>query len=151
MGLPYPNPTSVAVSQVMRGNRGADTRPEIALRSALHGRGLRFRNGLKVAAGGIQVRPDVVFSGARVAVFVDGCFWHSCPLHGVSPRRNVDYWQAKLERNRVRDERVNEVLTSEGWAVVRVWEHVPSDEAAAQVVCLIRREAPQRPAQTQGY
>src|SRR3990167_933129 len=84
----YPAPTSRAVSEAMRGNRSRDTRPELRLRSDLHRKGLRFRANLALELEGITIRPDIVFSRRRVAVFVDGCFWHSCKRHGTRPRVN---------------------------------------------------------------
>ena len=116
----------------MRANRKADTRPELALRSALHCRGLRFRLGRLIDAAGVRVRPDIVFATARIAIFVDGCFWHRCPEHGTSPSANVAYWEPKLARNVDRDRRVDSALASHGWTVVRVWEHdVTADAAGA--------------------
>lgn len=118
----------------MRRNPRRDTAPEIALRSALHAQGLRFRKDLPVRLVGRVVRPDIVFTRARVAVFVDGCFWHRCPLHGNMPRANGDYWRPKLERNVARDRIVDRALAEEGWTVVRAWEHEPVEEASVRVV-----------------
>src|SRR5690242_10941724 len=101
MAMDYPYPTSTAVSAVMRGNRKRDTRPELALRAELHKRGLRYRVDFPVAP--MRRRADVVFTRARVAVFVDGCYWHRCPKHGTQPRSNVTYWTRKLDRNVERD------------------------------------------------
>jgi DNA mismatch endonuclease, patch repair protein len=121
--LPYPEPTSAGASAVMRANRNADTRPELALRSALHRVGLRFRVGMPIVASATRVRADIVFTSARVAIFVDGCFWHRCPEHGVSPTANASYWGPKLRGNVERDRRVDGALAVDGWRVVRVWEH----------------------------
>jgi DNA mismatch endonuclease (patch repair protein) len=137
VGVPYPEPTSKAASNVGRGNRRADTRPEIALRSALYARGLRFRKDYLLRCEGLRVRPDVVFQRPRIAVFVDGCFWHSCPEHGTRPARNTSYWLPKLSANVARDRRVNEALTAAGWTVVRIWEHEEADAAAATIAQLI--------------
>ena len=136
--VPYPEPTSEAASAVGRANRRRDTRCEVALRSALHRRGLRFRKDHPIVAGDVRVRPDVVFTRAKVAVFVDGCFWHGCPDHCHLPKRNLDYWLPKLDANRARDERVTAALRSAGWRVVRVWEHEPPDAAAAAIATLVR-------------
>ncbi len=87
---------------------------------------------------GSRVRPDVVFPRLRIAVFVDGCFWHCCPTHGTVPKRNADWWVEKLERNRLRDRRVDDDLEAAGWIVVRVWEHEPSEQAAARIAKAIR-------------
>lgn len=94
------------------------TRPELALRQALWSRGLRYR--LHYSLPGT---PDLVFVGPKLAVFIDGCFWHGCPEHYRPPQANVAYWQLKLTRNQERDRRVDQQLASEGWKVLRVWEH----------------------------
>ena len=88
-----------------------------------------------------MVRPDLTFAGAKVAVFVNGCFWHSCPVHGNTPGTNRDYWEPKLRRNRERDRQVTEALTADGWVVVRVWEHEPLATAAAAVETAVRAGA----------
>src|SRR6266542_4368518 len=96
--LPYPHPTSAAVSAVMRANRKTGSSPEVGVRRALFHLGLRFRKNLAIRMAGVQVRPDVVFTRQRVAIFIDGCFWHACPDHGNVPRANTLYWAPKLER-----------------------------------------------------
>ncbi|MFT3865196.1 MAG: very short patch repair endonuclease [Solirubrobacterales bacterium] len=131
--LPYPKPTSAEVSERMRRNRRRDSRPELALRRELHRRGLRFRVDLPVRVPGRLVRPDIVFTRARLAVFVDGCFWHCCPEHGNLPRANSSYWRPKLARNVARDRAVDSALTSSGWRVLRAWEHEPTEEVAERV------------------
>jgi DNA mismatch endonuclease (patch repair protein) len=108
----------------MRGNRRRDTRPERAVRSALHRAGLRFRVDLAIqVADGRPIRPDLVFPRQRVAVFVDGCFWHGCPDHGTRPVTNSEYWLPKIEANRGRDRRNTRALEAQGWTVLRAWEH----------------------------
>ena len=98
--LPYPTPTTPAATNRMRANRRSDTQPEVLLRSLLHRSGLRFRKDHPVRLStGRVVRPDIAFLGKRLAVFVDGCFWHSCPLHGTVPKSNRDYWVPKLKQN----------------------------------------------------
>jgi DNA mismatch endonuclease (patch repair protein) len=122
----------------MRANRSRDTRPELLLRSALHARGLRFR---------VTVRPlpalnrtaDIVFRPARVAVFVDGCFWHGCPTHRVAPRANADYWAEKIHRNRDRDRHTDAELAAAGWQVIRVWEHDDAADAAARIADAVQQ------------
>ncbi|MGA1827303.1 very short patch repair endonuclease [Microbacterium sp.] len=110
-----------------------DTKPELAVRSLLHASGLRYRCDLRLVIGGRAVRPDIVFTRRKVAVFIDGCFWHSCPEHGTKPRTNIEYWGPKLERNRARDVRDTATLEEAGWLVVRAWEHTPPEEIAAAV------------------
>jgi DNA mismatch endonuclease, patch repair protein len=124
--------SSPAVRRVMQGNRKRDTRPEVALRRVLHARGLRYR----VAAKPLLDRPwtaDLVFRGARLAVFVDGCYWHGCPQHYSCPRTNATYWQEKIARNRARDTQVDADLKAAGWTPLRIWEHESVDSAADQV------------------
>ena len=129
----YPHPGSSAITSWARANVKVNTKPEIAIRSLLHRQGYRFRKNLRLDVPGLRVRIDIVFPRHRLAVFIDGCFWHNCPLHGGSPQSNVEYWQQKLERNACRDELVNERLREAGWHVLRIWEHVTPAEAAAQV------------------
>ncbi len=135
---PYPKPTTPAVSAVMRGNRRADTKPEILVRSALHRAGLRFRKDYLISAGERRVRVDIAFPSKRVAVFVDGCFWHGCPEHGNEPKANTEYWLPKLARNRQRDLANTQMLRWAGWVVVRLWEHVPPSVAATRVEAVVR-------------
>lgn len=125
----------------MQGNRGTGTKPEAALRSALHRTGLRFRKGYRLDLGSVKPRPDVVFTRAKVAVFVDGCYWHSCPEHGTQPRSNADYWTPKLARNVERDREQDSALTAAGWTVVRIWEHVALEEAVEVVARAVERRA----------
>jgi DNA mismatch endonuclease (patch repair protein) len=128
--VPYPEPTSAAATKIGKANRRKDSKCEVQIRSALHRSGLRFRKDLLLRVGGVRVHPDIVFTRARVAVFVDGCFWHRCPTHATAPKSNTSYWGPKLEANVARDRRVDEALRSEGWTVLRVWEHeLPSDAA----------------------
>lgn len=129
--------TSPGTRASMLGNRPANTKPETALRSALHAAGLRFRKNFRIPLGGLLLRPDVVFTRPKVAVFVDGCFWHSCPVHGTRPKRNADYWTPKLERNVARDRANDEALRNAGWTVLRIWEHVPASDAAQAVMAAV--------------
>lgn len=134
--------SSPAVRRVMQGNRKRDTRPEVALRRVLHARGLRYR----VAAKPLPDRPwtaDLVFRRARLAVFVDGCYWHGCPQHYACPRTNATYWEGKLARNRARDAQVDADLKGAGWTPLRIWEHEPVETAAKRVLAAVshlRRE-----------
>lgn len=129
----YPHPTSTGGSAVMKGNRKADTRPELRLRSALHRNGMRFRKQYLVKAEGLRVECDVAFPSNKVAVFLDGCFWHGCPEHGKAPRSNVHYWTPKIVGNVARDKRVNDSLQSLGWTVIRLWEHLGIDDCVCRV------------------
>jgi DNA mismatch endonuclease (patch repair protein) len=138
MSLPEAPPaTSPAIRRVMQGNRKRDTRPELRVGSHLHACGLRYRRDLAVVAGAVRVRPDFVFTRSRVAVFVDGCFWHGCPDHGTTPKANSHYWGPKLARNQERDRLVNAALQHAGWAVVRIWEHEAPDRAAEAVRAVV--------------
>ena len=137
--VPYPEPTSAAATAVGKANARKTTRPEAALRSQLHRQGLRFRKEqILRCSNGVRVRPDIVFAGARVAVFIDGCFWHCCPTHGNTPTRNQAYWIPKLAANVERDRRADAALTADGWHVERIWEHDAALEAAERVVAIVR-------------
>jgi DNA mismatch endonuclease (patch repair protein) len=137
-----PAPSSLCARQTMRANRRADTAPELALRSELHRAGLRFRKDLRLKLGGASVRPDVVFTRAKVAVFVDGCFWHSCPEHGRTPKANRGYWEPKLARNVERDRSNDAALVDHGWRVLRFFEHVDAGDAALVVDAAVRTSRP---------
>lgn len=129
--LPYPQPSSAAATRMGRGNVRAGTRPEWLVRRALHRKGLRYRVDYPIHVGLPRVvRVDIAFTRARLAVFVDGCFWHGCPDHFRMPSRNTTYWRAKLRVNRERDSRVDGALAAAGWTVIRVWEHAAPEEAA---------------------
>lgn len=124
---------SPARSRNMAAIRRSETKPEKALRSALHATGLRFRKDYRLDLGRVKPRPDIVFTRAKVAVFVDGCYWHSCPEHGVLPKTNTDFWMSKLARNVERDREQDRALRAAGWTVVRLWEHVPIEVAVETV------------------
>jgi DNA mismatch endonuclease (patch repair protein) len=111
----------------------SNTKPEVALRHALHAAGLRYRKDYPLRLGPKLLRPDIAFTRSRVAVFIDGCFWHRCPQHGEVPATNVGFWSAKLEANAARDRLQDRLLTQAGWLVVRIWEHEPLDVAIAKV------------------
>lgn len=130
-------PISPTRSRNMARIRGRDTRPEIALRRALWRLGLRYRLNYRI----LGVRPDVVFVSAKIVVFVDGCFWHGCPIHYTRPRStSAKFWEHKLQENVARDQLQTNILTTAGWTVLRLWEHaVESDpdgtaESVARVV-----------------
>lgn len=115
----------------MLGNRSRDTKPEVLLRQELHRRGLRFFKNHKLAEA--PTTADIVFPRRRVAIFVDGCFWHGCPEHYRPASQNAAYWAEKIARNQMRDRGNSELLRSCGWTVIRVWEHEDARLAAAQI------------------
>ncbi|WP_419249664.1 very short patch repair endonuclease [Sandaracinus amylolyticus] len=114
-----------------------DTGPERALRSALHRAGYRFRVD-RSPVPSVRSRADLLFARERVAIFVDGCFWHGCPEHGTWPKTNADWWRAKLGANQARDARVDADLVAAGWRVVRVWEHESVEESVRRVVAALQ-------------
>ena len=109
-----PNQRSFCMSRI----KSTKTKPEDKLRKALWTKGIRYKKSRKIFGN-----PDVVFVGKKVAIFVDGCFWHSCPLHLNLPKTNEQFWREKLSKNVERDIKVNSHLTSEGWTILRCWEH----------------------------
>jgi DNA mismatch endonuclease (patch repair protein) len=115
----------------MQRQRRRDTGPEIALRSLLHREGFRFR--VDYPLPGLRRRADVAFPRRRLAVFVDGCFWHGCPEHGTWPKANAAWWRAKITANQERDRDTDRCLREAGWEVVRVWAHEPPAQVATQV------------------
>ncbi|HVT69969.1 MAG TPA: very short patch repair endonuclease [Trebonia sp.] len=136
-GKPYPFTADAGRAANMRSNRRTDTKPETALRAALHAMGYRYRKDFRLDLPLRRVRPDVAFTRRKVAVFVDGCFWHACPDHGTRPKSNEWYWSPKLARNVERDRAADEALAQAGWTVVRLWEHVPLADAVAAVTAAV--------------
>lgn len=126
-------PSSPAVSARMSRQARRDTAPELALRRELHRRGLRYRVDAPVP-GMPRRRADLVLSRARIAVFVDGCFWHACPEHATAPSSNAAWWRAKLDRNVERDRDTDARLLELGWTSLRFWEHADMDAAADVVI-----------------
>ena len=122
----------------MRATRQRDTPGELALRTSLRSLGLRYR--IDYPLLGTRRRADVAFVRARVAVFVDGCFWHGCPEHGTWPKANARWWRTKIESNRRRDRDTDATLRAAGWLVLRFWEHVSPDAAARKVEVAVRAE-----------
>lgn len=106
----------------MLGNRSRDTGPELAVRRLLHAMGLRYRVDLPVLDGSRR-RADIVFTRRRIAVFIDGCYWHGCPQHYTAPSANAQFWQAKVRANRQRDADTSGRLADAGWTVLRYWTH----------------------------
>jgi DNA mismatch endonuclease (patch repair protein) len=106
-----------------------DTLPEVAVRRLLHAAGLRYR--VNVPVPGMRRRTiDIVFPRLKIAVFMDGCFWHGCPQHATQPKSNAEWWRTKLDKNMARDTETTEHLRAEGWTVLRFWEHEVPVEAA---------------------
>ena len=141
MSVPdMPQPPSPAVRARMRAQRRRDTGCELALRSALHGLGLRYRVDARPLPDWRR-RADVTFSKARVAVFVNGCFWHGCETHRRPSQRNREWWNQKIERNRARDRDTDAKLRAEGWVAIRVWEHDDPEIAARAIARLVRSRA----------
>lgn len=122
----------------MQANRRRDTGPEKAIRSAIHALGYRFRVDFPVELGAVRVRPDIVFPRKKIAIFVDGCFWHGCPEHGRSPSINREYWTPKLRRNIERDLENTAALASSGWTVIRIWEHERTEDAVSRIVSAVQ-------------
>lgn len=124
--------TSPRTRASMLGNRSRDTAPELALRSAVHALGLRYRVAVRPLPN-LRRTADLVFTRARVAIFLDGCFWHGCPEHHTKAKSNADYWSLKVDRNRARDRETDSLLRDAGWLPIRVWEH-EDPAAAARVI-----------------
>lgn len=131
-----PVPSSDAALNRMKAAKPRDTAPEKALRSALHHKGLRFRIDQKPIKE-LNRKADIVFRSVKVAVFVDGCFWHGCPIHGTYAKANAEFWRKKIEQNQVRDLDTNTQLKKIGWKVVRVWEHEDPEKASRKIYRLV--------------
>lgn len=129
-----PTPKNTTVSAQMSRMPRSSTKPELALRRALHARGLRFRLQRRDLPG----TPDIVLPRAHIAVFVDGCFWHGCEEHGVMPKNNREWWQTKLATNTERDRRKDAELRELGWLSMHFWEHTTVDQMADAVVAAWR-------------
>src|ERR1700730_5841019 len=129
--------SSDAARNVMRANHKRDTGPELRLRRHLHRLGLRYQLGRRIGTSP-SVVPDLVFVSARVAVFVDGCFWHGCPNHYVPSISNREYWADKISRNKARDADTNTKLQQEGWLPIRVWAHEDPQQVAELIATTVR-------------
>lgn len=121
----------------MQSNKGRDTKPELALRRAVHALGLRYRVSVRPLPK-IRRTADLVFTKKKVAVFLDGCFWHGCPDHHTKAATNADFWAEKVARTRERDHETDRLLMDAGWTVVRVWEHEQPADAAKRILRLVR-------------
>lgn len=125
----------------MRSNRSRDTKPELALRSAVHALGLRYRVAARPLPE-IRRTADLVFTRAKVAVFLDGCFWHGCPEHHTKAATNAGFWADKVNTNRDRDRNTDKRLSEAGWQSIRVWEHQDPKEAALEIAAAVRARRP---------
>lgn len=135
-----PLPSSDAALQRMQRQQSAHTKPEIELRRLLHAAGLRYRVNARLPLPDVRRTADLVFPRARVAIFVDGCFWHGCPVHRTWPRANGSWWEVKLEQNVRRDRDTDRRLSEAGWVVLRIWEHEDAAEAAQRVKNCLKRQ-----------
>jgi DNA mismatch endonuclease, patch repair protein len=137
MASTRPEPSSKRVQRRMSLQRTRDTGPELALCRAAHRLGLRYRVHVAVLPG-LRVRADMAFVRAKVAVFVDGCFWHVCPEHATRPKTNAAWWADKLAHNVERDRSVDAALARQGWISFRVWEHDDPNDAARRLCAAVR-------------
>ncbi|MFD6953565.1 very short patch repair endonuclease [Nocardiopsis sp. TSRI0078] len=128
--------SSAANRRSMRGNRSRDTKPELAIRRLVHAAGLRYRVAAKPLPK-MRRTADLLFRPTRVAVFVDGCFWHGCPEHFVPPKTNPGYWEGKIAGNIRRDRNTDAQLEEAGWLVLRFWEHQDPAECAEAVAAAV--------------
>ncbi|MEW2393732.1 very short patch repair endonuclease [Streptomyces venezuelae] len=130
--------SSAARRRNMQAIRSRDTKPERLIRRLVHAQGLRYRVAAKPLPG-LRRTADMVFRPARVAVFIDGCYWHGCPEHYVPPKTNSGYWSDKVLRNVTRDRDTDQRLADAGWLVLRFWEHEPADDCAARITAEVER------------
>ncbi|OAH13398.1 very short patch repair endonuclease [Streptomyces jeddahensis] len=139
-------PSSPTVSARMSRQTSRGTTPEMAVRKMLHAAGLRYR--LHVRVPGMPRRTiDIAFPGAKIAIFLDGCFWHGCPEHATHPKANADWWREKLDRNMARDRETTDHLLVAGWTVLRFWEHESVEDVARRITATVmsRRSASAAP------
>lgn len=140
---PHPGSSSAQVSARMSQASRRDTQPEIRVRRLLHAQGLRYR--VAYPFPGYRRRTiDIAFTRVRIAVFIDGCFWHGCPEHGTRPRANSDWWATKITANRSRDEDSTRLLIDLGWEVLRFWEHQDPEEAVQVIASAYARRSTAR-------
>ncbi|MGC4980944.1 very short patch repair endonuclease [Streptomyces sp. DT193] len=129
--------SSAARRRNMQAIRSRDTKPEWLIRRLVHAQGLRYRVSARPLPG-LRRTADMVFRPAKVAVFVDGCYWHGCPEHYVPPKTNSGYWSEKVVRNMQRDRDTDQRLKEAGWLVLRFWEHEPSGTCASIITATVR-------------
>lgn len=121
----------------MRGNCGRDTKPELRVRRLVHARGLRYRVNQRPLPEH-RLTADLVFTRAKIAVYIDGCYWHGCPEHHRAARTNAAFWAEKVESTRARDERTQQLLAAAGWLCLRFWEHEDPRTVANQIYAAVR-------------
>ncbi|MGW5044600.1 very short patch repair endonuclease [Streptomyces griseoluteus] len=138
--------SSAARRRNMQAIRSRDTKPERLIRQLVHAKGLRYRVSARPIPD-LRRTADMVFRPVKVAVFIDGCYWHGCPEHYVAPRTNSGYWSEKVLTNMRRDRETDQLLTNAGWLVLRFWEHEPSEMCAQRIVATVteRRAGSQKP------
>lgn len=142
-------PSSLGVSARMSRQASRDTTPEVAVRKLLHAAGYRYRVNTRVPDMSRRTI-DIAFTRAKVAVFLDGCFWHGCPEHATQPRANAEWWRQKLDRNMARDAETTQHLMAAGWTVLRFWEHEAPARVAERVAEAVDRERFDRGARHEG-
>jgi DNA mismatch endonuclease (patch repair protein) len=130
-------PSTEGVSVRMARQKTRDTACELVIRRCLHRSGFRYFTHRRPVQA-LRREADIVFPRLKVAVFVDGCFWHGCPVHGTWPKANSDWWRAKIEANRLRDSDTDRRLSEMGWRVVRIWEHEDPEQAALRIAAVVR-------------
>ena len=130
--------SSAARRRNMQAIRSRDTKPEKLVRRLVHAQGLRYRVSAKPLPE-LRRTADMVFRSAKLAVFIDGCYWHGCPEHYVPPRTNSGYWSEKVARNMARDRDTDERLRAAGWTVLRFWEHAPPGDCAITIAATVDR------------
>lgn len=136
--------SSAARRRNMQAIRSRDTKPERLIRRLVHAQGLRYRVAARPLAD-LRRTADMVFRPAKVAVFIDGCYWHGCPEHYVSPRTNPGYWSDKVAGNIARDRDTDRRLAEAGWTVLRFWEHQSPDDCALFIANTVNKLRPDRP------
>ncbi|MER7511492.1 very short patch repair endonuclease [Streptomyces lavendulae] len=137
--------SSAARRRNMQAIRSRDTKPERLIRSLLHAQGLRYRVAARPLPN-LRRTADIVFRPAKVAVFIDGCYWHGCPEHYVPPKTNSGYWSGKVAGNMARDRDTDQRLRDAGWTVLRFWEHEPSSECALRIAAAVDKSRARRKA-----
>jgi DNA mismatch endonuclease, patch repair protein len=143
-----PPASDAAALRRMRAQKRADTKPELALRRMLWARGLRYRVHVRLPLIKLRRTADIAFLGPRVAVFVDGCYWHACPVHGTRPKANAHWWTEKLAANVQRDRDTDTRLREIGWESVRIWEHENPSEAVDRIEQIVEARRLRPPTST---